>query len=438
MAVLSGGNGLAQLLGILAVPLLINLYSPDDFRLLAVYVAVVTILMPIATMRLDAAIPIPENDDEAISLMVLSAITTLLLVILLSVAIVFFGPTIAKTIGYSDLVPHLWLFPFGVGLIGAYSNLQYMAVRNKSFNLLARTKLLQASLGVSMQLGMGWNGLGVVGLLFGHALFSGAGVLSLGKASLKKSLSKASAKYLSITALIKTLRKYQRFPRYSVLEVLCNNLGIQLPILIIATYSMGPEAGLLFLAMRLVGAPMTIIGSSFSSVYFSEAPQYKRDGNLVVETVSLVKRISRFVVLPFLAAAPFAVKLLPKFIDSEWDSLGPIILMMLPWYSFRLIASPISMVMHVQMRQKLMLGLTFFGLILRVVPIIVALMLFTDFLTLSYAMFSAVFYLIIVIVSLRVSGATPTQIVSLMLVETSLWILVSGSAFFLAGELING
>ena len=438
MAVLAGGNGLAQLLGILALPLLMNLYSPDDFRLLAVYVAVVTILMPIATMRLDAAIPIPENDDEAFLLMVLSAITTLLIVILLSITIAFFGPIIAKTTGYSDLVPYLWLFPFGVGLIGAYSNLQYMAVRNKSFNLLARTKLLQASLGISTQLGMGWNGLGAIGLLFGHALFSGAGVLSLGKASLKTSLSKVPTKYLSITALIKTLRTYQRFPRYSVLEELSNTLGIQLPILIIATYSLGPEAGLLFLAMRAVGAPMTIIGGSFSSVYYSEAPQYKRDGNLVVETVSLVKRISRFIVLPFLAAAPFAVQLLPKFIDSEWDRLGPIILMMLPWYSFRLIASPISMVMHVQMRQKLMLGLTLFGLILRVVPIFVALELFPDFLTLSYAIFSAVFYLIVVAVCLRVSGATPTHIVSLMMVETSLWILVSGSAFFLAGGLING
>src|SRR5690606_13976561 len=76
----------------------------------------------------------------------------------------------------------------------------------------------------------------------------------------------------------------------------------------------------------------------------------------------------------------------------------------LPWYVFRLIASPISMVMHVKMRQPLMLVLTISGLLIRVAPICVVLVYRPGLASITYAVSSATFYAGLAVVYMAVAG----------------------------------
>jgi O-antigen/teichoic acid export membrane protein len=311
--------------------------------------------------------------------------------------------------------------PFGISLMGLYSSFQYMAMRQKAFNLIARTKITQAVVGLGSQVGMGWAGVVPLGLLLGHALMSGAGVVALALRTLRRSAGGVSLMGVNWPRMRETLHTYRRFPQYSVAEELSNNAGIQLPILLIAAYVVGPEAGFLFLAMRAVGTPMTIVGSAAAQVYYSHAAEYAREGRLAEETMAVIRRLSRMLVIPMLIIGPLAPDLFRVAFGPEWERAGVIVIMMLPWYAFRLIASPISMVMHVRMRQRLMLMLTLAGLAGRVLPLLAVLYFAPEQATLVFAITSALFYFSIVVVFMTIAGVTVAALTRLVATELALW-----------------
>jgi O-antigen/teichoic acid export membrane protein len=427
--VLVGGTAAAQVIGLLVLPLLTRFYSPDDFSLLAVYVAILTMSGAVTCMRLDAAIPLPESDDDAANLLALALSSAIIVVVLYGLVVLLFGTSLAAAVGRPEIAPHLWLVPFGIGLMGLYSSFQYMAMRQKAFTLIARTKITQALVGLGSQVGMGWAGLVPLGLLLGHALMSGAGVVALAMRSLRRSAGGVAMSAVNWPRMRQTLHTYRRFPQYSVAEELSNNAGIQLPILLIAAFLVGPEAGLLFLAMRAVGTPMTIVGGAVAQVYYSHAAEYARQGTLADETTSVFKRLSRMLVVPMLALGPFAPDVFRIAFGPEWERAGIIVIMMLPWYAFRLIASPISMVMHVRMRQRLMLMMTLAGLALRVLPLLAVLSFAPEQATLVFAITSALFYAAIVIVFLAVAGISLQDLMRLMITEMVIWGSVVAATF---------
>lgn len=430
--VLVVGTAAAQGLGLLALPLLTRFYTPDDFSLLAVYVAILTMLGAVACMRLDAAIPLPERDEDAANLLALALSSVVIVVALTGLVVLFFGPSLAAAIGRPGIAPHLWLMPFGVGLMGFYSSFQYFTMRQKEFTLIARTKMTQAVVGLGSQIGMGSIGIAPLGLLLGHALMSGAGVVALALRTFRQSAGAMSWTVVSWTRMRQTLDSYRRFPQYSVAEELTNSAGIQLPILLIAAFLVGPEAGLLFLAMRAVGTPMAIVGGAVAQVYYSHAANYDRQGILASETTKVFKRLSRILVLPMLAIGPFAPDLFRLAFGPEWERAGVIVILMLPWYACQLIASPISMVVHVRMRQRLMLTMTVAGLALRVLPLLAVLSWEPELATLVFAITNAIYYAALVIVFLKVAGLTASQMSGSIVRELLLWCVVAGGAYFLS------
>ncbi|MFW2342863.1 oligosaccharide flippase family protein [Brevundimonas sp.] len=430
VGLLVGGTASAQLLGLLALPVLTRIFSAEDFSVLAVYVAILTLLGAITCMRLDAAIPLPEDDSEVLNLLLLALLSATLVTVVLSVAIILWGPVLATALGRPDFAPFLWLVPIGVAFAGLYSAFQYLAVRQKEFGSIARTKLTQAVAGLGAQVGLGLAGAGPVGLMIGHGLMSGSGALALARRTLRSGLLQSGRP--SWIALRATLGRYQRFPKFSVAEELANNAGIQLPVLLIGIYLLGPEAGFLFLAMRVVGTPMTVIGGAVSQVYYAHAAQYYREGRLAEETASVFRRLSIWLVLPMALLGPFAPDVFRAVFGPDWERAGVLLVWMVPWYAFRLIASPISMVMHVRMKQHLMLYLTIGGLLLRVVPLVIILGWRPEYASFTYAVTSAVFYALISVVFLSVAGISRQALMRLVAVPVFLWVAAGSVSYIIA------
>ena len=89
VSVLVGGTATAQVIAILASPILTRLYSTEDFCLLAVYGSIIGIVGVIASLRYELAIPIAETDKEAASLVYLSGI--ILITVSIITGIVFYA-----------------------------------------------------------------------------------------------------------------------------------------------------------------------------------------------------------------------------------------------------------------------------------------------------------------------------------------------------------
>jgi O-antigen/teichoic acid export membrane protein len=399
VGVLVGGTAFAQALSVLILPLLTRLYSPDDFTVLAAYTSILGIFAGIACLRLEIAIPLPESDDEAANLLALALFFSSMIAALLGLVAWIYSDDIIRLIGQPGLKPYLWLLPFGVWLSGVYAALQYWATRHKNFALIARTRLSQATSGAAIQLSCGWAGFTPIGLILGQLSNNGAGVIRLG-ADIWRHQRNAMASVCRNTMLA-SLRRYERFPKYSTLEALANGANIQLPILIIASLAIGPEAGFLMLASRVLSAPMSLIGGAISQVYLSRAPEELRKGSLSTFTIEVLNGLIKTGVGPLLLIGIIAPAAFPIIFGSEWERAGEIVSWMTPWFIFQFLASPISMILHVTENQKKALLLQVGGLFLRVGAVMTAAQIKPAYIVEAYATSGLIFYAIYLHIALR-------------------------------------
>ncbi|MGB3423193.1 MAG: oligosaccharide flippase family protein [Castellaniella sp.] len=399
MAVLLGGTALAQLVVVVALPVLTRVFTPDDFNVYATYIAIVSIIAVIGCLRFDVAIPIPEKEDDAIHLLILSLFASFSISFLLFFGFYFFRHLVINFSSANDVFDYYWLIPIGVWLASTYSALQYWAVRKKSFLSIAKTRVLQSVSSVAVQLGLGGVGIAPVGLLIGQAINGGAGILRLGiEAWLDV---KYKFRYVGKDKFISVFKENSKFPKYSVPEELANALAIQAPIIIIGFAAFGAEAGFLLLAMRIMQGPISMLGSAISQVYLSKAPDSERMGELAQLTGDVVGKLFKFGVGPIFFISVVADPLAEFILGKSWGRVGIIMLWMCPWSVWQFMSSPISVVMYVRDRQRAMFFLTLFGLAIRGVAMGIAWLYFKEYFSEFYALSSALFYLICFIVFSR-------------------------------------
>lgn len=435
---LVGGTAFAQALTVLALPALTRLYSPAEFAVLAVYASVLGILSVVACLRLEIAIPLPEDDKDAINLFALSLGFGLAFSALVALLVLVFGKELAAWLRIPTLAPYLWMIPLGVAIASAYASTQYWSTRKKKFFRIAKTRMVQAFGGVGVQVGAGAAGLGSVGLLFGHMISSGAGFVGLARDAINHDRHLLAE--ISLRSMSRMLSQYSRFPKYSTLEALTNTAGIQLPIILIAAMALGPEAGFVMLATKVMAAPMGLVGGSLAQVYLSHAPGELRAGRLGQFTSRILLGLLKIGVGPLLFLGLVASPVAGVVLGSGWIRVGELIAWMTPWFIFQLLASPVSMVMHVTGRQGQMLSLTVFGLGVRVGAIWLAYVFNREMLAESYALAGAVFYFVCTVIFYRsagVSSAGAFRSLHQALAPIVLWAVVGCGASLLAKMILD-
>ena len=68
---IAGGTGVAQLVGILSSPIVTRLYTPSDYGAYAVAASVLAVLVSVACIRYEGAIPLPASDVAAANVLAL-------------------------------------------------------------------------------------------------------------------------------------------------------------------------------------------------------------------------------------------------------------------------------------------------------------------------------------------------------------------------------
>ncbi|MDC5671976.1 oligosaccharide flippase family protein, partial [Acinetobacter baumannii] len=144
ISLLISGTIFAHAITVLALPFITRLYSPEDFSRLAVYTSLLGILSVIACLRYEIAIPLPESDDEAEKLLIISIINSFLFSLFLFVVLLSFSRGIQEILGNGYFSEITWLLPLGVLSASLYSAFKYWCTRTKDFKVIARTKIEQA------------------------------------------------------------------------------------------------------------------------------------------------------------------------------------------------------------------------------------------------------------------------------------------------------
>lgn len=399
-SLLVGGAALGQAIMLLALPLLTRLYSPEDFNTLAIYVAIVGIFSGAICLRFDIAIPLPEASADAWQLTILSIVCAAVFSSIIAAGLNFLLLVFAINVGIES---HVFSIMIGLGLfsMGAFNSLQMWYIREKSFLCISIVKTLQSVAVVLVQVGAGIWLATVAGLLWGQ--FANGVVGSLALLLILKNSSFCSV-LLSFEDIKRFFREYGRFPKYSVFESLANEAASQLPVLLIAFLLGGSEAGMLMLAMRVLQAPIALLGNAVSQVYLSQAPLCERNGELAVLSKNILVRLAKIGVAPLIFVGIGAPAIFPIVFGAEWARAGEIISWMAPWFILQLLVSPISMSLHIKGRQDAALKLQLLSLFIRVASVVICYLAVPVYMVQVYALSGAVTYLIYLIFVFKVLG----------------------------------
>jgi O-antigen/teichoic acid export membrane protein len=392
VGVLAGGTAFAQALMVLVLPLLTRLYTPEDFSMLAVYTSILGILSVAACLRLEIAIPLPQRDEDAANLLALALCSSAGVASLSAIIVWLFPLQIVALVAQPKLQPYLWLLPLGIWLSSSYVALQFWTTRKKRFSIIAKTRMTQAISGAGIQAGLGWATIAPLGLLVGQMITSSAGIFGLVRDGLKND--RAALRSVNWPNMRRIFFEYASFPKYSVLESLANSASIEFPVIIIAALAVGPEAGFLMLASRVMLAPMALIGGAISQVYLSRAPIELRAGTLGSFTANIIGGLVKTGVGPLVFVGILAPVIIPIIFGVHWQRAGEMITWMTPWFVIQFMASPISMTLHVTQSQRAALVLQILGLVLRVGAVVAAAYWAQRWIVESYAVSGFVFYVI--------------------------------------------
>jgi O-antigen/teichoic acid export membrane protein len=390
VGVLVGGTAAAQVLMAVSLPIATRLYSPTDFSLLALFTAIVSIISVSACLRFDIAVPIPESDEEAANVLALAVGFAVLVSAVLALLAIFAPGPIVRLLNRPDFRPYLWLVPLTVLLSGLFSTLQYWFVRRKSFRAIATTKMGQATGASATLVGLGFAHPTPLGLLLAYAINSGAGFIGLSYRFLRTDV--ALLRQVSWQRMKHAFAANSRFPKYSTFEAACNSASIYLPIILISSLAAGPEAGYVIVAIQVMQAPMSLIGSAIAQVYLSRAPEEFRADNLGAFTASIFSGLLKTGVGPLIFGGIVAPEVFSLVFGQGWRPAGELVLWMTPWFVAQFLSSPLSMALHVTGNQRLALCLQIFGLIVRAGSIYAAYLVFPKYLSETYAISGFIFY----------------------------------------------
>jgi O-antigen/teichoic acid export membrane protein len=265
IASIAGGTALAQLVALVASPVLTRLYSPSDFGAFAVFTSMVILSLPLACGRYQVAIPLAQTDDDARQLVALCFGLTLVMTAAVATIVMAFGSELAAAFNASAILRFLWLVPIALAGATMIDVGTYAATRQKRFTELFRSKVTQAVSMIGLQLLLARFGAG--GLMAGDAASRvAAGTVLNWRTSIVGALRGARARAIRAVAV-----EYRRFPLLYVWSSLLNVANVQiLPLLMSAAFGTA-TAGQFSLANRIVFLPLTLVGQAVANPFYERA-----------------------------------------------------------------------------------------------------------------------------------------------------------------------
>lgn len=393
---IAGGSALGQLIGLLGAPLLSRIYSPSDFGVFAIILAMVTTVGMVAGGRFELAVLLPEKDSDAYSLVFLGLASCAITAGLGTLVVAMAGDTIAASFAQEGLRPWLWLVPPTAAIMGAYALLNQLAIRRLRYGAIGRRNVLQSAGMIATQIALGLARVRPGGMVFGivagqllgaTSLISGSGMRGPDS---REGRTPGRARELA--------RRYRRFPLLLAPSGLVNVLGVQLPVVLLAYFYGTAVAGWMGLTQRVLAVPVTLMGTSIAQVYIAQLARFKRFD--LTSADALFGRASRgllavgaFVGLVLLVGAPQIFALV---FGRSWEISGKYAQAMSLGLIAQFVGGPLSQTLIVYERQKLQLSLDIARLLLVTTAIIVCFASGTSALTAVWALslVSAVAYVL--------------------------------------------
>lgn len=350
----ASGNAIAQILHLIAVPVLMLLYRPSDYGIYAVYLSAVAALAVISAFRYDFAILVASSRRSVYSLLTLC--TFLIGAWCALLALVSTGAILLED--YAPFASISLLFvpflPLGVALSSFYTVLLQYATRNQRYEVLRAARVLYGFVTLVAQGVLFFFYESAVGLILGEALGRFVGVLVLARVVVVDW--RLGTARVTIRSIFVAVRRHARFPRYLVAMDFLSTISRHAPVTLFAVIFGAAVAGVYGQAQRLCGAPLTLLAQAVGRVFVGRVSSAVRgkasDLRLTFREVSL-----RLVIMALVAVSGIAAvaAVIPLLLSDEWQNIRPVLLLLLPSFFALFVVSPVAPSLTVLNRQRVQL-----------------------------------------------------------------------------------
>ena len=330
---LFSGTALAQLLPLLAIPVLSRQYHPADFGVYGLFIAGLTLCSVFCTLRFEIATAQAKTDPDASGLFIVTLLVSSTLSVFIFISILFSSLFFEAV--KAELLIYL-LLPLGGFLMAVVQLISYFFNRFGMFKNTAKLKVIQAISTILAMVAM--PEFGSFGLIFGHLI--GFLVFIV-----------VSTKYLSTMLRVTSLNvcrnlafEYKSYALVSAPGSVFNTAFLQLPTFYINKTFDQVTLGFFSFINRYIAGPLSLLSVATSQVFLNELSQGRRG-----KITKLFKKLSiinasiglLFIAFSFVAAEPFIRYIL----GNSWLDMVYLLQILSFSIAVRFIVSPLSVVL---------------------------------------------------------------------------------------------
>lgn len=355
------GTALAQIIHLLITPILTRIYSPDEFGQLALLISFSGLATAIATLKLDIAIVIADNNEQRTLDAFIWKFSFIFSIILFLFSGVIFASGYTQ---YAILSAFLAVLTF---LRSPYQSKRSILNAKGKYKEISIGKIIENVSNGSLALLFGLFKLEQIGLLIAKSLS-----FLIPLVYYKKKVDPI-VKDTELLDSKETISKYKNFPKLSVISTLVNQLDINFFTFgFLYLYSQS-TIGFLSMTSRVLSLPINFIGLAFLDVFREKAAHDIRvHGECRTTFVKFLLTLLALSLVLFLVINSFGVFLFKFILGTQWEQAGVFAEIAIFYYCLRLVSSPLGFMYSLRDKQKLEMFFKFFILFCSVLTILFA------------------------------------------------------------------
>lgn len=359
------GKGIASLIGLLTMPIVARLFSPEDFGVAAIFLSLGVLVSNVGALRYESALVLPKDDEEALLLMALAYRILGGLCVLLGVLILLY-----KAIGipiqlFESLGIWLWLWPVGVLLLTMIQIQENWLGRQRRFRVVATSMVVGTSVTGGARIGFGLlAGSSVFGLIVGH-MFGQVSRLAVQKTASSEGI-RAAFRPTGLSEFRAIAAKYADFPRLNAPAALLSAAAQQMPVVLFGVLFAPAVVGYYSMANRLTHIPTTMVAQSVRRVFLQKAAEIKNRGrSLTFAFLMLTGGLAVLGLAPLAVLWFYGEPLSVWLLGDRWADAGRYLEIISPWLYVLIISAPSNPIFIVLRHQRLWLNLQMMATVVR-------------------------------------------------------------------------
>lgn len=323
ITLVASGTLFAQIINFVVTPIITRLYTTENYGILSIYTSTITIAVIIATLMYQKSLPIIFAESDA-KRMVHICLKILCISTLVIFALCFFLNTETFSfLGIRELYSFRFAIPVAVFIVGCYEILLQWVYRKRDYKLIPKTRVIQALSSGGIKVLGGLINAAPIWLIVGTMASQGAGVLTFFR-RYKKDVEQTNiddGEFKSDGALIK---RYYRFPVFSLPADFVNTFCNQLPVLIIAGIYDATHSGYYGLANSIINIPVSLVVTSIARVLYAETAKMGKDKPRALYSLckKMVRIVALVMIVPCIVLISFGPTLFSLFFGKNWYEAG--------------------------------------------------------------------------------------------------------------------